>query len=468
MAYAAWPKQLEYHQSEKPNLLFWGGRGSGKSHCGRWDAHMKALAHPGFTYCILRRTYPELQKSHLIHMSAEMKMLGGTWNATDKIALYPNGSRGFFAHCADDTDVLKLLSSEYALMFFDELSTFQWEQFTKLAASCRVTEDSGLVAQLRAATNPLGPSAAEVMKYFVNKDVDPMEDEDYNPDDWDSIHANVEDNPSLDKTQYQKRFAGLPAHVRKAWVDGEFILENALFDLKPTVKQELEDGHVERRPWHVVDDLDLDKIVKKCEIYRTIDAGWFPDPTVCLWVAHLGNRHIILWEETWYRKTAAEVARAIKEIDKELGIERVAITYCDPAMDINTSADIRTLKEIYEANGISMETSVNKRDQFATAMHHALNTTVSINGNDEPYLQIYSKGCPILIKTIPMMSYDAKHPEKMADHKHDHWVVAACYYLMSHGSDLKTSSLSTPKLRKWMLPKKSDRPKPLGHSGVRT
>lgn len=244
--YTPTPKQLEYHSRTEANVLFWGGRGSGKSMCGRWDAHIRALSHPGFSYCILRRTYPELERSHLVHIGAEMKALGGTFNKTQKIAYYPNGSTGFFSHCQADEDVLNLLSAEYALMFFDELSTFQWEHFGKLAASVRVPVGSNLIAMVRAATNPLGPSASEILTYFVNKDVDLTEDPDYNPNDWYSIHANLEDNPFLDQEQYHKRFAGLPAHVRKAWVDGEFVLENALFDFSPKK---------DKKPYHVIDEL---------------------------------------------------------------------------------------------------------------------------------------------------------------------------------------------------------------------
>jgi hypothetical protein len=61
-------KQNEYHQATAKNVLFYGGRGSGKSLSGRWDAHMRALSIPNFKYCILRRTYPELEKSHLIDL----------------------------------------------------------------------------------------------------------------------------------------------------------------------------------------------------------------------------------------------------------------------------------------------------------------------------------------------------------------------------------------------------------------
>ena len=244
--YVPTTKGREYHVRQEPNVLFYGGRGSAKSTTGRWDAHIQALSHPNFTYVILRRTYPELQRSHLVHINYEMRMLGGHFNNTDKIAHYPNGSKGFFSHCANEEDVLKLLSAEFALAVFDELTTFEWEMFLKLAASVRVPVGSGLVAKVRGLTNPLGRSAGEVMTYFVNKDVSPDEDPDYNPADWYSIKANVEDNPHLDKDQYLKRFVGMSASIRKAWVEGEFSDEDALFDFQPTK---------EGKPWHVIQEL---------------------------------------------------------------------------------------------------------------------------------------------------------------------------------------------------------------------
>lgn len=450
--YEPTPKQLEYHRATQANVLFWGGRGSGKSMCGRWDAHMRALSYPGYTYCILRRTFPELQRSHLVHINREIKALGGTYHGTDHIVSYPNGSKGFFSHCATDVDVLNLLSSEFALMVFDELSTFEWEMFTKLSASVRVPEGSGLTAMVRGLTNPLGPSAQKILEYFVDKNVDYEEDPDYNPEDWHSIHANLIDNPHLDREQYRKRFSGLPAHVRKAWVDGEFILENALFDFHPTV---------EGKPYHVIHDIDLAKILPNATIYRSIDNGWFPDPTVILWFAHLGNRHIVIHEKILYKTTAAETAEIIKEEDRKLADRvgasfnmRVAMTYCDPSMDINTTADVRTIKEIYEINSVPMECSINNRESFATAMHNALAEEA---GEGIPRLQFYANGkdgCPYLVRSIPQMRYDQKRPKAMADHKDDHSVVACCYYLMSHASDPRSSGGgSGGGMRRWMQPK---------------
>lgn len=438
--------------------------------CGRWDAHIRALSHPGFTYCVLRRTYPELQRSHLVHIPREMKQLGGYFHHTDRVAHYPNGSKGFFSHCQSDEDVLNLLSAEFALMFFDELSTFEWEQFTKLSASVRVPVNSGLTAMVRAATNPLGPSAQEILKYFVNKDVEFEEDPDYNPNDWYSIHANLEDNPHLDQEQYHKRFSGLPAHVRKAWVDGEFILENALFDFTPFKKQVLDDGSFKKVPYHVLDHIDLPRIIKNAQIYRTVDLGWFPDPTICLWIAHLGNRHIVLHEKIWFKTIAVDIAREIKEEDERLGISKVAMTYCDPTMDINTTADIRTIKEIFEGCGIPMECSINNREHFAATMHSALNEEVQPG---IPNLQFYMPnlgkgaiGCPYLVKTIPMQRYDPKRPLRMADHRDDHAVVACCYYLMSHSSDPRKAMAFEAQKKKWLQPKVGER-HVLGNESVR-
>jgi hypothetical protein len=449
LLYEPTPKQEEFHLSTQPNVLFWGGRGSGKSMALRWEAHARALSHPGFNYIILRRTFPELQKSHLVHVPREMKLLGGTFNYTEKFAKYPNGSTGFFSHCATDEDVLNLLSAEFAWAGFDELSTFQWDMFTKLSASVRVAVGSGLTAMVRACTNPLGPSAQKILQYFVEKQVDSSEDPDYNPNDWHSIKANLEDNPHLDESQYRKRFSGLPAHVRKAWVDGDFVLENALFDLRPTIRL----GNGETIPYHVINDIDIPKLIKASTIYRAIDAGWFPDPTVVLWIAHLGNRHIVFHEKTLYKTTAAETAEIIREEDKRLGVTRVAMTYCDPSMDINTSADIRTIKEIYEANGIPMECSINNREHFATSMHTMLAEEA---GENLPRIQFFthgSRGCPMLVKTIPQMRYDEKRPKAMADNRDDHWVIAACYYLMSHSADLRQDYASPSRDKPWMLPK---------------
>jgi hypothetical protein len=383
-----------------------------------------------------------------------MRDLGGTWISTEKVAKYPNGSLGFFAHCQNDADVLNLLSAEFYLMFFDEISTFEWDMFTKLAASVRAPKHLDIPAMVRAATNPLGVSAEMINRYWILKDLEPHEDAFYNPNDWYAIKANIEDNPHLDAIEYRKRFSGLSSHVVKAWVEGEFSVENALFDFRPTLWNE---DLGRKIPWHVINEIDLARVIKSATIYRAIDSGWFPDPTVCLWIAHLGNRHIVFHEKMWYKTTAVDIAADILAEDKKLGVKNVAMTYCDPSMDINTTADIRTIREIYETNGIPMENSINDREMFATAIHQALNEQA---GEGVPRLQIYVNGphgAPYLSRTIPQMRFHPKQFKKMDDHKDDHAVVALAYYLMSHAADQRSELAWGKPLPKWMRPKAPDR-----------
>lgn len=453
--YKPHPKQLAFHESNVPKLLAIGSRGSGKSLMLRQDAHMRALSIPNSNLVLIRKTFTDLLNSHIIDLPREMNLLGGRYHETNHIAYYPNGSKLFLSYVGNDA--LNLLSAEYIAAYFDELSVIPWEFYTRLCASVRVKKDSGLTAVVRAATNPLGESVEEIYHYFINKDVDPEDDPDYLPEDWGSIQINMEDNPSLDVEQYRKQFSGFSAHIRKAWLEGVYSPENGIFDFFPTK---------EGKPYHVIPDIDLPSILKVATIYRAMDFGWYPDPTVCLWIAHLGNRYIVIKEKHWHKTIAAKIAADIKVIDEELGISRVATTFCDPSAIINTTADINTLKDIYEANGIPMECSINNREEFARVVSSALAAEAH---ERTPKLQLYVKGkegCPVLAKTIPQMRYHPKHPQKLDDHKADHWTVALAYFLISSSSsDHSTFSINS-KIRPWQRPKHTDR-YVLGQDNVR-
>lgn len=461
--YTPHEKQKAAHAIATPNLIAIGSRGSGKSIWLRMDAHMRALSVPGSNLVLVRKTFPELQKTHLIYIDQEMRLLGGHYTATNHIAYYPNGSRLFFSYVGSESDTLNLLGAEFLGAYFDELSTIPWEFFMKLQTSIRVPKGSNLTAVVRAATNPLGPSAGEIRTHFVERSVDPAENPDYNPDDWGFIRIDMEDNPFLDVVQYRKRFSGMPEHIRKAWLEGEFADELALFEFKPSVRGE--DGDV--RPWHVIKDFDFADL-SKATIYRAFDMGYSPDPAVCLWIAHFGNRYVAFHEQVWFKTIVADIATDIKAYEAELRGDfanpgplygkRIANTYCDPTMDIQTGADIRTILDQFEVHGVPMECSVNSREQYASFVHSAL-AEEALPG--VPRLQIYDggklAGCPYLIKTLPMMQFDPKHPSRMANHKHDHAVVALAYFLISFSAMESLGGEPGRQVRPWMREKTQTR-----------
>lgn len=187
------------------------------------------------------------------------------------------------------------------------------------------------------------------------------------------------------------------------------------------------------------------------QIYRSFDHGYFPDPAYCLWIAHLGDRYIAFKEKLWFKTIASDIAKDIKAESEGM---RVVSTYCDPTMDINTGADILTIKDKFELEGVPLETSINNRALYASAIHQALGEE---SQPGIPRLQLYSRGVPYLIKTLPQQRFDPKHQLELADHHQDHACVALAYFLISSGSMERRAPSPLAKVKKWLQPKKSER-----------
>ena len=67
-----------FHAEQTPNAILEGPRGTGKSMILRNDAHIHAMSCPGLSYLIVRRTIPELKKSHLQFIEREIAWFGGS------------------------------------------------------------------------------------------------------------------------------------------------------------------------------------------------------------------------------------------------------------------------------------------------------------------------------------------------------------------------------------------------------
>lgn len=475
------PSQTVAMEATETNLFIYSNRGSGKSHVMRWMCHALALAIPGYKYAILRTSFPELTLNHLIFLKDEMDSMGGEaegyyYHKTEHICYYANGSMGFFRQAETDEQVKNVLGVEMFLCVFDEAPTFKWEHMAMIAASVRVPAGSGLKPLKRYLGNPIGECIDELWMYFVDKDVDLLKDPEYRQEDWRAIKLRLEDNVHLDIVAYRKSLAGagLPEHIRKAWLDGERADEKAMFafftnkDGKPyhVVSEFPRWGESNRQVishdtegWHIPDWV---------KIYRSYDHGYHPDPAVCVWFAIIGRMIVVFKEKTWLRTIVEDIA---DDIVKESKGMKVSMTYCDPTIDINTGADIETMRDKMENHGVPMEPSVNSREHYAAAIHSALQSEIEWGSGDtmvrKPrivFLQGSGIGVPLTIKYLPMMRYDDKNPMEMADHRHDHLPIACAYFLMSVIPTTKNVVVGPPK--KWLQPKKSER-KVLGSNNVR-
>src|SRR5690606_33908454 len=89
-------------------------------------------------------------------------------------------------------------------------------------------------------------------------------------------------------------------------------------------------------------------------VYRTIDWGWFPDPTVCLWVAvYPDGSEVVFKERLWTKTTARDVAAQIAQE----GVYRVRTTFCDPSMWDNDKATGASIGRLIQGAGIPLSAS---------------------------------------------------------------------------------------------------------------
>lgn len=121
---------------------FGGARGGGKSGAGRRLMLLRRFKYANTTGLILRRTYPELYKSHIIKLFEEYPELRSFWREQTKELILPNGSRLFFGSAEHATDISAFYSAEFADIMIDEAQEFSQNEMESLGGSNRSTSNS--------------------------------------------------------------------------------------------------------------------------------------------------------------------------------------------------------------------------------------------------------------------------------------------------------------------------------------
>jgi predicted phage terminase large subunit-like protein len=228
-------------QSEAFEVLYGGAAGGGKSEALLVEA-LRYVHVLGYDGLILRRTYTELEKS-LIPRSYELyQRLGGQYRVQQKQWHFPAGSTISFGHIEGKADHYKYQSAEFAYIAFDELTSFEEEQylylFSRARTTARLPDGRTVPVRVRAATNPGDVGHEWVKKRFITS-LKPFEVGWFaRIDDVDSrvekgtpgalsrqfIPATVRDNPKLMERdpQYVERLKGLPLIERERLLSGNW------------------------------------------------------------------------------------------------------------------------------------------------------------------------------------------------------------------------------------------------------
>jgi phage terminase large subunit len=139
---------------------------------------LRRLKYAKSTGLILRRTYNELYKSHIVKMFEEYPSLRDWWRESSKELVFPNGSRLFFGSADTEGAMSNFYSSEFADIWPDEAQEFSQGELERLSGSNRCTSNGEIVSKMVYTFMPgfsesgLPPKGLSYLKrVFVDKDL---------------------------------------------------------------------------------------------------------------------------------------------------------------------------------------------------------------------------------------------------------------------------------------------------------
>ena len=439
--YSAQPKQDLLHIARAPNVLYGGAAGGGKSHGIRWDAIVKCLRVPGLKVLILRRTFPELEKTHLLSLPEEVPPELAEWREGKRrlIVRHRTGAPAViqFGHCKDLKAVTQYLSTEWDLIYLDEAQTFLPAQVRLLRSRLR-TKNPSIRPQLIMGANPGGELHGWLEAHFMSKDPDPEDSPGYRPADYQFIPALVTDNAKLDAA-YIDRLLELPELEQRAYLYGDWTAFAGKFfrEWDPAV--------------HVIEGLDGLPTDSNGEVLPLwmereggMDWGYDPDPVVVEVAAFDSTGRGWLYREvTLYRTSPEEVAVAIDAALPEGRFVPIILrgdTQMWIAQPHNGVSIAETINDKLADLGskVYLERANKDRVNGWQRLRQRLDPRRQAPDGLGPMMRVLAPGpshewgCPYLIKAMPVQSFDDRDSRRgdMKASRTDHPLDAVRYLFM--------------------------------------
>lgn len=146
--------------------LYGGSAGGGKSQSLLADAtrYIGRGYGPDYSALLLRRTFPDLEKSLIEKSRLLYPRLGGSYNSQQKVWRFPGGETIWFGYCEHESDVYQYQGAEFQFIGWDELTQFTEKQYLYLFS--RLRSAAQIPLRMRATTNPGGEGHDWVFRRF--------------------------------------------------------------------------------------------------------------------------------------------------------------------------------------------------------------------------------------------------------------------------------------------------------------
>lgn len=423
--------QTEFLEADEDEVLFAGGRGSGKSMCLLVDA-VRHVGNKNFRALIIRRTMPELKE--LIKRAKDLYYLafpGVKWKEQDKMFLFPSGATIEFGYCDAVDDVERYRGQQYTWLGIDEVTQFETDEaYMKLKGSLRTT-DPELKIYIRLTTNPTGKGRNWVKEYFIDegeagkritKEIETPFGKMQLTKKW--FQSTIKDNPAIleNNPTYVAQLAALPPVLRKQWLEGSWeAIEGMAF---PEFDTDI----------HVIQPFPIPKPWLK---FRGADWG-FGSEACCLWLAVDYDNNIYV-----YREFACNGKLAVKRGEERYTADKFAIEVLKRERDEQVRygvLDISTwnkkgdsgpsIAEEMEMQGCfwrQSDRTGNSRKSAKMIMHKLLELNPETK---KPRIFVFNT-CKELIRCLTSLSVDDNDPEDVDTDGYDHPWDALMYAIMS-------------------------------------
>lgn len=465
------PKQQMMHSCPANEILYGGAAGPGKSHAIRHEALLWAVEIPKLQVYLFRRTYPELEKNHILPILMDWGETYGKYNEQKRRYLLPNKAAINMCHAQHERDVMLYHGAEIHLLIIDELTTFSEWQYTYLRNRVRCTLDlppeyKHKIPGCVSGSNPGGVGHEFAKRCFVDYCRLPSQEAEARKADTTqamgpvyehpskrlgyTVHYGLrqatdneggmvrayipgllEDNPILMKRDpgYIKRVMAMPEPYRSAYLDGDWeIFVGQMFNFS--------------RPHHVCAPHALPK---HAPVYFSFDWG-FGKPFSCGWTYVDADGRCFRFAE-WYgwnripdqglRLTDSEIAEGIIKMEKSLGLRSadggkfIGDVWTGRQLrpiDYVLSPDCFSKKPDYKGGGQGASTAEvfgdydivgypgdATRDQKVRQYHERLR----VKEGEVPMYQIFDI-CTQYLRTVPLLQQDEHNPEDVDTKSEDH------------------------------------------------
>jgi hypothetical protein len=272
------------------------------------------------------------------------------------------------------------------------------------------------------ATNPGGPSHAEVKQYWIDRDFPPNLLK--KKDEFCYVKALFSDNKYLPE-DYGDDLESLPPDMAKAYRDGDWNIFSGQY-----FKEFRNEIHV-LQPDEVLK-LFPKGIPKEYKRFRAVDWGRSPDPAYCGWFVVTPEGDVHLYREDYGTdQTPQHWGTRWKTLSAG---ETIAYTVGDPSMKSAGSVETGvSIFDMFASVGFEMRMANHDRHSGWEQLHSYLAWIKDSNGVlvKKPKFYIHYT-CPYAIRTIPsLMHGEGTKAWDVADGDEDHAADVIRYALMT-------------------------------------